>query len=593
MTRHASEAHRPIRRLSAETVERIAAGEVVDRPASVAKELVENALDAGARTVTIRLDGGGLERIEVADDGVGIPKDQLGLAVERHATSKLDPEGPIDRIVSLGFRGEALASIASVSHLKVLSRPAGEESAAGLSAESGRKPKPFAASRAPGTTVEVRDLFYNTPARRKFMRSPAAEQVEVVATVERLYLARPGVTYHVRSGDRELAVYPATGDPRDAAARVLGPALLRESFRVEGAVPGGKVFGILGRPSTAGPSSRALHLSVNGRAVNSRGLAQAVRVAFGDSIPKARYPVGVLGLDLDPTYVDVNVHPTKREVRFLRERELSDALRGLVRVALLDNRGVGPLADGLMSLRPAPPRSSATPLTGSAARSLGTAALAMSTRQQRLSSGTTPGALLATRVTPLHPKIELVGCVARLYWVAESQGALVLIDQHAASERVVYEMLRRQGTLARQSLVDPVTVQLSGSARAALVEHAEVVRAAGFEVDEFGPDTFRVRSVPEYRGRRARPEALAELLDELASGGRPTLPDGLEERVAASVACHASIRAGDEVSPTEFLRVLDGLFELPEALYTCPHGRPILLQLPRSRLDQWFLRAGA
>lgn len=578
-------ARAPIRRLERATVEQIAAGEVVERPASVVKELIENALDAGAATVTVTLEEGGLARIEVADDGIGIPSEELALAVERHATSKLPPEGPVDRITSLGFRGEALASIGTVSRLRILSRTPDRDVATGLSVEGGRAGRRTTRARAPGTTVEVSDLFYQTPARRKFLKSAAAEQVETIAAVERQYLAHPDTTYRVRSGAREVALYPRTTSLRDASARVLGPGLLRESFEVTGELPGGRVAGILGRPALAAASSRGLHLSVNGRPVVSRPLAQAVRAAFLDHLPRTRFPVGALWLDLEPDRVDVNVHPTKREVRFLRERELAEELRRRVREALLSHPAI-PDAPGAVGTREGLPRSEPSlrpyplPLRPAAVR------------QRTLSPPQLePGR--PVRAPGASSPLRLLGCVSALYWVAEDGDGMVLIDQHAASERVVYAELRRTGSLGQQTLMTPIQLALSGAERAALIAHAEAVRASGFRVEPFGPEIYRILAVPVYRGRSAQGEALRELLDELAAGGRPTLPDTLEERTAASVACHAAIRAGDVVDPAEFSRVLDQLASLPGSSYACPHGRPILVRLPRGRLDRWFLRSGS
>ena len=587
MTEAPPTSRRPIRRLSNETVERIAAGEVVERPASVVKELVENAVDAGASTVTVRLTGGGLERVEVADDGWGIPSGELELAVERHATSKLAPEGPVERIGTLGFRGEALAAIASVSRFRLLSRPSDREVAEGISVVGGAIAGRFSAPRAPGTTVEVEGLFFNTPARRKYLKGAPAEQVEVLQTVERLYLARPEVGLRVESEGREAATYPPAHDLKDAAARVLGPGFLSSSFELAAEIPGGRLFGALGRPGVAAASSRGLFVAVNGRAVTSRSIAQNVRLAYGDYLPRTRFPVGVLHLEIDPDRLDVNVHPTKREVRFARERDLLDAIRQVVREALVAAPQVAELPAARAAVRPAtggpPSRARAAPAPTAAHPGV-----------QR----TLEGPVLPTQPpTPIpaaggHPRLTLLGCLHALYWVAESDEGLVLIDQHAASERVLYEELLRAGTLQRQTLVDPVPVHLTGAERSTLEAHAETVRAAGFDIEAFGPDAFLVRSVPAYRGRSARPEAVAELLDELATGGRPTLPDGLEERRAATVACHAALRAGDVVTAEEFSRVLATLHALPEAAYSCPHGRPIVLRIPRSRLDRWFLRSG-
>ncbi len=578
---------RPIRRLAPETVERIAAGEVVERPASVVKELMENAIDAGATSITVRLGGGGLDRIEVADDGTGIPPPELELAVERHATSKLPPEGPIERIDSLGFRGEALAAIATVARLRILSRAAGHEVGEGLSVVGGTVAGRFAAPRSPGTTVEVEELFFNTPARRKFLKGPAAEQIEVARTVERSYLARPELSFRLEAEGRELAVYPGTSRLWEAAGHVFGEEFSRQAFELRGEVPGGRVVGILGRPPLSSPSSLALFLAVNGRPVVSRTVHQAVRAAFAVELPRGRFPVGAIHLEIDPEALDVNVHPTKREIRLAREREVAESLRVRVREALISvpsAPGAPPGAPGPAAVPPRGSRASAPPrrpVPMPAAAGI----------QQRL--GSPPEALRGTGGGPgVRPRPALLGCLQALYWVAESPEGLVLFDQHAASERLLYETLRADGTLARQALVDPVVIPLSGSRKAALSAHAADVARAGFDVEPFGPGNYRVRSVPTYRGRRARVEALEELLDELAEGGRTTVPNGLRERRAATLACHAAIRAGDPVSAEEFARVLDGLAALPEKPSTCPHGRPIALEIPRGRLDRWFLRSG-
>ena len=586
---------RPIQRLSSETVERIAAGEVVERPASVVKELLENALDAGATSVVVRLENGGLGRIEVADDGGGIPPGELELAVERHATSKIAPEGPIDRIDTLGFRGEALAAIATVSRFRLLSRPTDRDLAEGLSVVGGTIAGRFVAPRAPGTTVEVEDLFFNTPARQKFLKSPAAEQVEVVQTVERMFLARPSVAIRVESEGREVAAYPATSHLLDAATRVLGGEFRHHSLAVSEGIAGGRIHGVLGRPSLSASSARSLHLAVNGRPVVSRPLQQAVRAAYGDYLPRVRFPVGVIHLEIDAARLDVNVHPTKREVRLEREREIAESIRVAVRNALKATPSVAEVgAAGARALPPAPGPERPGPRAMPAVRSVAARLLTARSRgQQQLGPSTDTATAAEVPGTPTRPRLTLLGCIEALYWIAASDDGLVLIDQHAASERLLYEALLRAGTLGRQILVEPVSVRLTGAQRATLAARAAEVARAGFEVDAFGPETYRVRSVPSYRGQRARPEALAELLDELAAGGRPTIPDGLAERAAATLACHAAIRAGDVVSVEEFTRVLDALGALPDAPPSCPHGRPILVGIPRARLDRWFLRSGA
>ena len=593
---HAAAAEpRPIRRLAPETVDRIAAGEVVERPASVVKELVENSVDAGASEVRIRLEGGGLEAIVVDDDGRGIPAAELPLAVERHATSKLEDAEELAEIVTLGFRGEALAAIGAVARLRVLSRPPEAEAAHGISVVGGAVVGQFLAGRAPGTTVEVGELFFNTPARRKFLASPAAEQVEVAAAVERLYLARPTVGLVLANERGELLRLAPADSLRDAVARAIGPEFLAQSFEVRGGAPPVEIEAVLGRPAVARSTSGGLYLSINGRGVQSRTLAQAVRQAYSEYLPRTRFPVGVVQLRIDLKRVDVNVHPTKREVRVAKEREVADLLRRTVREALLESPHVAERPSAAAG--PVPPSrvrlaiEHLPPLPGEGASTPPAAPVPAHAAQRRLLDAAPASGVGGSR---RHPGLRLLGPVFRLYWAAESDdGALVLVDQHAASERVVYESLRRDGRLARQELVAPVRVELGGRRAAALSEHEETIRRAGFVVERFGPSEHRVLAVPSYRGRRVRAEELAALLDELSSGGRPVVPEGLVERVDASIACHAAIRGGDVVAPEEMAQVLAALYALSESSYACPHGRPILVRFPRSRIDRWFLRSGA
>ncbi len=577
---------RPIRRLSAETVEKIAAGEVVERPASVVKELVENAIDAGASEVRVELGGGGLALLRVDDNGLGIPPAELPLAVERHATSKLQSAEEIAEVATLGFRGEALASIGAVSRLSLTSRPPNQDEARTIRVVGGTVEPGGVAGRPPGTSVEVHDLFFNTPARRKFLKSPAAEQVEVTALLERMYLARPEVGLVVVAEGRELGRYPAARTLRDACGRVFGAEFLGQSFEVAASLPaGGRLAALLGRPVLSRSTSQGLHISVNGRAIVSRALAQAVRAAFLDYLPRTRFPVGAVALTVDPRRLDVNVHPTKREVRFADEREVTEAVRRGVREALLGVRHAAEparLAAGRGAAVVAP---SARPALLEGLRP----PAAPRTRQRALVEAGPPPEVAAG---PRHPGLKLLGCLFALYWVAEGDGTLVLVDQHAASERVLFDTFRREGRLGRQELLHPVIVSLVPRARSALEAHAEEVAGAGFDVQPFGGDRFRVSSVPSFLGRRLSPDSLLPLLDELADGGRPTVPDGLVDRVAASIACHAAVRAGDAIEAAKMQRILARLYALPEASYACPHGRPILVELPRGRLDRLFLRAG-
>ncbi len=585
--------HHPIQRLGPTTVARIAAGEVVERPASVVKELVENALDAGADRIDVRLEEGGRSMIEVADNGRGIPREELALAVERYATSKLPPEGPIERIGTLGFRGEALAAIAAVSRLRVYSRPPGAESAHGLSVVGGTPAGEFEVGRAPGTTVEVRDLFFATPARRKFLKSAPAEQVEVLATIDALYLARPSAAISLASDGRSIAEYPASDRLVDALARVLGPEFLGQSFPVDAPLPeGAQLNGVLGRPTVSRPGPDGLWIAINGRPVRSRTIAQAVRLAYRDHLPRTRFPAGALHLRVDPDRIDVNVHPAKTEVRLVGERDLLPALRRSVRAGL----EAGPSVAENASL-PVPlglDRSGAVAvelpdLPSTLAAGPAWLAAAAGAAQRTLDGGL---ASVAVAAGTGRPGLRLVGPVFDLYWVAEAVGELWLIDQHAASERLLFDRLRSDGRIGRQELVEPTLVPLTARQRGTLELRRTELEEAGFVVEPFGAGTERVHAVPAYRGHTARPSALAPLLDELAEGGRATVPDGGPERIAASIACHAAVRGGDRISPEALRAILSGLDGLDSPAYACPHGRPIAVRWSRSRLDRSFLRRG-
>jgi DNA mismatch repair protein MutL len=577
-----------IRRLDETTIQQIAAGEVVERPASVVKELIENAVDAGATEIRVRFEGGGIDLLSVEDDGRGIVPDQLVLAVERHATSKLTTAEEIAQVATLGFRGEALAAIGAVSRLRLLSRAEGQDSAHGISVIAGQVVGEFEDGRAPGTTVEVRDLFFNTPARRKFLKSPAAEQVELIDTIERLYLARPSIGLLLRTSEGEVDRLPPVGRLRDAVARVLGPEFLRDCFEVHaGGREEVRVDAVLGRPTVTRSNSAGLYVALDGRVIQSRAIVQAVRLAFAEHLPRTRFPVGVVQVQVGPGRVDVNVHPTKREVRFLREREVADFVRHAVRAALLDEPALAEAPVGA-SAGPAPDAFAAVPvlhLDASSALAPSTGPVAV----QRTLGPRPAGPAVAAQGR--HPPLQLIGPIFDLYWLAESQGTLVLLDQHAASERVVFESLRASGSIGRQELLVPVRLELSARRFGLLDELAATLRAGGYDWEFFGSHSIRVTGVPSYRGRRASAEGLVAVLDELAGGGRPTVPDGMTERRNASLACHAAIRGGDVVSGSEMEQVLHDLYALPGAAYACPHGRPILVQIPRASVDRWFLRS--
>lgn len=593
VTSEAGRTARKIQRLDEATVREIAAGEVVERPASVVKELVENAIDAGAREIHLRFEGGGLDLVEVADDGCGIPPEEFALAFERHATSKIVDAAELERVRTLGFRGEALASIAAVSRITLLSRIPHAEGACEMDGESGRLSKIRDAARAPGTTVSVRDLFFNTPARRKFLRSATSESLQITEVIERLYLANPSISFIVSTGGRERARYPAAASLREAAGNVLGSEFLESSFEFRGTGGPGIWFeGITSHPAlTRGTSSR-LSFGVNGRAIFSKPLVDGVRVAYLDVIPRGRFPMAVVNLTVEGGYVDVNVHPTKREVRFQDESELRESLRTLIRSQL----GTAPRSH-LATLPPSSPALASrtyVPYQPSTQKTLGEGVPGGPVTSPPLMSSGPAGT--APPLTPQIPTsrggLRVLGQVGDLYIVTESveeAGSMTVIDAHAASERIVYERLRASEVHSHQDLLSPVEIELTSRQVEVWAKYAGDISGLGFVVEPFGGRAYRIHAVPSFLWHRVRPERLGALLDDLSDGESREVQGSLRERVTKTVACHMAIRAGDPLTHEEMTRLLEDLSLTPEN-FTCPHGRPIMVTLTGSEIGHWFQR---
>jgi DNA mismatch repair protein MutL len=551
---------RAIHVLPSQVADAIAAGEVVERPASVVKELVENALDAGSRRVSVEVRGAGRTLLRVADDGGGIPAGELRLAFQRHATSKVATLEDLDAIRSLGFRGEALASVAAVADVECRSGGGRVRLRAGEMIEEG------AAIPVPGTVVEVRDLFANTPARLKFLKSEATETAACVRTVHTYALLYPEVRFELTVEGRSTMRTSGDGDARAAAAAVLGAAVAAELLSVEG----DGVRGLVSQPRLSRGNRDAILLAVNRRPAASRSLLYAVEECYLGSLEKGRHPVAILDLAVDPQAVDVNVHPAKREVRFHAERALFADVQRAVRAALTGSQ---------------PYRLAAVPA----------AATAHEWRNPRVHDApatlappipSSPAPAAPAFDSPLRP----LGQVDDGYLVAESAEGVVLVDQHAAHERVLYNRFlarleSRSLAAPSQALLLPETVELDPAQVAAAADNGERLRALGFEVQEFGPRTLRLTAVPaETPSDRALP-ALRELLSVLADGR----PDEALARAASSLACHSAVRFGDRMDPAEQRRLLAEL-EVADGSITCPHGRPTRLVLSWQELKRHFRR---
>ena len=591
-----------IRRLPPELINRIAAGEVVERPASALKELVENSLDAGARTVAVRLSAGGLELVEVADDGCGMTPDEMRLSLERHATSKM-PDDAIDRVTSLGFRGEALPSVASVARLTLESRPRGSDGWR-IAIDHGEPAGEGPAALPPGTRIRVEGLFDKVPARRKFLRSPRAEYAACLDVAKRLAMARSDVAFTLdHDGRRILTLQPA--EPPARVAELLTHELDRHGIGIDCARDGLRLTGVISLPTFNRGLADQQYLFVNRRPVKDRLLVGALRAAYRDLIARDRHPIAALFLDVPLEEVDVNVHPAKTEVRF---RDPS-AVRGLIIGGLrrvLDEESQRSAARE-QAAAPVMWTSSASyddALTRHPRESGGPAALdesgipafagMTSLRENQRLFDHAPAARAEPAVEPVpsFPLGVARGQVAATYIVAEAEDGLVIVDQHAAHERLVLERMREAregGAVARQALLIPEVVELEEPDCDRLEAAAAELGEMGLDVERFGATSMLVRAVPAALGKTDAAGLLADLSAEIAELGGPlSLRDKLDH-VAATIACHGSVRAGRILSVAEMNALLREM-EITPRSGQCNHGRPTWVKLGHGEIERLFGR---
>ncbi|MSQ13749.1 MAG: DNA mismatch repair endonuclease MutL [Dehalococcoidia bacterium] len=615
----------PIRVLPRQLAARIAAGEVVERPASAVKELVENALDAGATRVSVELSGGGLALIRVTDNGRGIPHADTAFLFQRHATSKLDPSDSLESIATLGFRGEALYSIASVAEVAILTRALGEES--GTSVEPRVHIAGDSLLREPrgapqGTTVTVRRLFAAVPARRKFMRSPQAEASRVQTLLALYALAFPEVAFSLTHDEREMLATSGTGDLREAFRAVYGAEMATSMLAVhwpelQRPTPDGSVAvqGLASPPEVNRANRSYITMLVNRRPVQSRSLVAAVEQAYVGMLPQGRHPIAVLNVLAPYGDVDVNVHPAKSEVRFRDESAAFSAVQRAVRAALTAGAPAPSVSAGLSPMPalpvatedrelfaaldgPDPARGENGLGVPGATRAGGESAargLRPPTRWDRQAYGKSDQPVSNPTASPpllpreAFPLLNVLGQTQNTYIVAEGPGGIYLVDQHAAHERVHYERLREavlRDAVETQALLGPEPVELSPQQLAVVEQLGELLARYGWRLDDFGAQTRLVRAMPALLVKRGATRALRDLLDAAAS---ETAMPTWEEKLAATLACHGSVRAGQTLTNaemTELLSMLNGCRD-PN---TCPHGRPTMVHLSAAQLEREFKR---
>ncbi len=596
----------PIRRLSEDTVNRIAAGEVVERPASVVKELVENAIDAGARHVEVVIAAGGVALTRVTDDGRGIPKDELALAVERHCTSKLDAAGGgLDAIRSLGFRGEALAAIGAAARLTLASRAEGAADAWEIGVDGGATGAVRPAAIVRGTRVEVRDLFFATPARLKFLKSERAETAAVVDVVRRLALAHPEVRFTLAAEDRAPVDWQASlGDDARAAriGQAIGAEFAKDSVPVDAEREGVALSGHVGLPTHSRANSLQQYFFVNGRPVRDKQLLGALRAAYADVMKRDRHPVAALFIAIDPAEVDVNVHPTKAEVRF-RDPGL---VRGLVVGAVRSALGLAGVrasnfdTTATISAFRTPSRPAFRPSRGPGMVTVGNTALAAGFAEaiQSAFNGVTeasapPDDGAADPVALARPLGVPRAQVHETYIISQTADGIVIVDQHAAHERLVYERLKKslidQG-VSRQLLLIPEVVDLPREDVERLAARAPELAQVGLIIEEFGPGAVAVRETPAMLGLADAAALVRDLADEIAEWGQGVSVRERLGRVASTMACHGSVRAGRRLKPAEMDALLREMEATPNSA-TCNHGRPTYIELKLADIQRLFGRS--
>ena len=589
-----------IRPLPPELVNQIAAGEVIERPSSVVKELVENSLDAGARRIEIDIEEGGARLIRVRDDGGGIEADDLSLAISAHATSKIASFDDLERVATLGFRGEALPSIASVARFALTSRTASADHAWRVEVDGGKEQARRPAQHAQGTSIEVRDLFYNVPARRKFLRAERTEFNHVDDLVRSIALAHRDVEFRLTHDGKPVRLYRPVRDDADARRRiadVLGDAFVADSLKVDHAGAGLSLSGWVGLPTASRAQADQQYFHVNGRLVRDRVVAHAVRQAYADVLFHGRHPAFVLFLELDPVLVDVNVHPAKSEVRFREARLVHDFLYRTLHEALAGTRA-GQAAVPMSAPMPIPPGMPWRPQGGLGlgvrepladyAALLGTVA----PPGMPLAPSDATGAPLPVEAGDVPPLGFALAQLHGVYILAQNAHGLVIVDMHAAHERITYEKLKqsREGEGIRsQLMLVPIAIAVSEREAGAVEDHAGSFAALGFDIVRSGPQAVTVRRVPTLLAAGDVSQLVRDVIADLATHGSSRRIEEAGNELLSTMACHGSVRANRRLSLPEMDALLREM-EATERSGQCNHGRPTWVQLGMHELDRLFLR---
>lgn len=604
--------------LDEHTANRIAAGEVVERPASVVKELVENSIDSGATQITVTLEQGGRDLIKVVDNGCGMTREDAVLSLQRHATSKITNADDLAAISTLGFRGEALPSIASVSRLEIVTKHESEPNGVRLEVEAGTVSNLESVGAPGGTSITVASLFFNTPARMKFLKSAQTELSHVTEQFGWFAMAYPGIHFRLLHNSREVVASPASGVMLNSIAQVMGKDVAKQMARIEHESPTLRVYGYVSSPSLTRINRRDQIFFVNGRPIKSRTIGHAVDQAYRGLVHPGRYPVVVVFIETVPELVDVNVHPSKSEVKFSNEQEVHGAVYKAVNAALMEGaaaQSVSPSADRPavpLHLRPDEPHYRQGDISGSSSMDLAAFQQALAQRREQAIAGEGADPFVwrqgmgvpmeespvpeadfdAVRTVALRG-VRIIGQARNTYIVAECEDGVLIIDQHVAHERVIFDRLVKsesdQGP-AIQGLVVPASISLSARESAVVEKRLAEIRKAGFDLEAFGANTFVMRGAPALVKSQDAEAVLRDMIQELVdlsvAGHLLVKPD----QVLITAACKLAVKAGDPLQPDEMTRLIEDLLKC-ENPFVCPHGRPVIISLSNWELDRKFQRA--
>jgi len=562
--------------LSEKTVNQIAAGEVIERPASVVKELIENSLDAGADEISVEVEEGGKERIKVKDNGLGMTCEEVKLAFQKHATSKINNIEDLNNLDSLGFRGEALPSIAAVSKVTALTKPEEQVEGTKVVLHGGDVVKTEEIGCAVGTSIEVKDLFYNTPARKKYLKKTNTELSHISEIVTRNAIANPKVEFSLTHNGNELTFVPKSSSMLENIKSIYGMEVAKKMIKVDKKLEDFSVKGYVSRPEITRSNRKHIFTYVNSRYVKNNVLKDGIVNGFETLLKKGRYPLAFLDLDIDPAKIDVNVHPTKTKIKFLEAEKVKERIAKAVNESLLDENLV-------------PDKSAES----------GTEDLVKDSDEEKHPEN---GKGFGDRQSRLEMKEErevkesrlshmsVVGTLKDSYIVVETPSGMAVVDQHAAHERINYEELKGKvkDDIGSQKLVSPKTIELKPEEAALLRANEELLEKLGFKIDHFGKTTFRIRGVPVIFGEVQEKDILHSILDELSDWSSNSLEERREEMIKY-MACHDSVTAGDKLSITSAKLLLEKLGKM-ENPYTCPHGRPTIVSFAEKEIEKWFKR---